>query len=51
MTGNQEEIAMALVYITVNATYAFFIAIRLADAESSTDIAVLAVDFGPSPVY
>lgn len=45
MTGDPEESAMALVYITVNATYAFFIAIRLAEAEISTVIMVLAVEF------
>ena len=36
MMGEQDEPAVALIDITVNSTYAFFITIRLADADMET---------------
>ena len=45
MMGEIDEPASALVDVTVNGVYAFFITIRLADAEIATVFTVVAIDF------
>ena len=45
MMGNQDEAATALLEILVNATYSFFIANKFPDAEISTIIFVIAIEF------
>ena len=45
MMGDEDEAAVALIDTTVNSTFAFFIAIRLASAKMETVFVILAIDF------
>ena len=45
MMGDEDEAAVALIDTTVNSTFAFFIAIRLANAKMETVFVILAIDF------
>ena len=45
MMGEIDEPASALVDVTVNGVYAYFITVRLADAEIATVFTVVAIDF------
>ena len=45
MMGEEDEAAAALIDVTVNSTWAFFITIRLANAEMETVFVVLVIDF------